>query len=227
MKYGPATVTLTAVLSLVAIGGAGTAKTDPPVVRTLPQLRGGQDLVGTKWPKAKFDRWIRGELIPKPEAEPEPAGDKEGAAEEPETPPVRVTLYRWWTDHCPYCERSLPAIDTLRKKYEPHGLRVVGVYHPKPPRAVRDQAIVEAANQRSFGGALALDQDWSVLRRLYLDTGRRSATSASFLVDEAGVIRFVHPGPEFFPSDLPGRSVQNDDYQLVEQAIRTLLGLEP
>ena len=39
-----------------------------------------------------------------------------------------------------------------------------------------------------------MDENWSVLKKLWLSTGHRPATSVSFLVDREGVVRFVHPG---------------------------------
>jgi len=163
--------------------------------------RGGQDLLGTAWPAVSFDRWLR------------------GAAD----PSAQVTLYRWWTDTCPYCAKSLPAIETLRKQYESRGLRTVAVYHPKPPHPVRDAAVLDHLRSAGYGGAVALDEDWSVLRSFYLGTGERRATSATFLVDTRGVIRFVHPGPQFFESDRPAERQADQDYRLLDRAVDRLL----
>lgn len=184
-------------------GSTGT----PPTIKTLPPERGGQDLVGTRLGTPAFDRWIDG-----------PA-DRPAAA--------KATLYRWWTDTCPYCRASLPAIETLRREYGPKGLDVVGVYHPKPPRAVDDLAVRAAARQFGYHGVIAVDEDWSALNTLYLSTGERRATSATFLVDAGGVIRFVHPGPVFFQSDDPEFAVENDDYTKLKRAIETLLREQP
>jgi hypothetical protein len=43
--------------------------------------------------------------------------------------PVRLLRLR-------YCQATSPAVETLRKKYADRGLKVVAVYHPKPPRSV-------------------------------------------------------------------------------------------
>lgn len=187
------------VLSLAVF--AGGAPTSRPA--EVPASRGGADLVGGSLPELKFERWVR-------------------KAETPQNKPA-VTLYRWWTNTCPFCESSLPAIEALRTKYAARGLRVVAVYHPKPPRDVDDKSIRGDAERIGYHGPIALDQDWSVLRDLYLDTGRRTATSASFLVDAKGVIRFVHPGPDFFPSAEPENARQNADHADVERAIAALL----
>ncbi len=174
----------------------------PSKIITLDTQRGGQDLVGTRFRKPVFDRWL------------DDAADR---------PPAKATLYRWWTDTCPYCRASLPAIETLRREYGPKGLDVVGVYHPKPPRAVDDDDVRRIARQFGFGGRIAVDDDWSALTHAYLSTGDRHATSVTFLVDADGVIRFLHPGPVFFRSDDPEFAVQNDDYKKLTNAIATVL----
>jgi thiol-disulfide isomerase/thioredoxin len=176
---------------------------DEKKVRTLPTARGGQDLIGRPLPSLSFDRRI---------------DDGAPADEKP-----KLTLYRWWTDSCPYCEASLPALEQLRTKYEPKGLRIVAVYHPKPPRAVSDEEIRRAAIERGFNGRLAVDIDWSELRKAYFDRTQGRATSVSLLVDGDGIVRFVHPGPVYFPSKEDRFSRQNEDYEMLEGAIRTLL----
>ena len=174
-------------------------------VETLPSSRGGQDLVGKPLPELQFDRWLN-----TPGGKPVEVSDS-------------VTLYRWWTDTCPYCAATLPSIETLRAKYGPLGLKVVAVYHPKPPREVKDQPVLAAAERIGYAGPIAIDADWSQLRKVWLTAGRRAATSVTFLVDRRGTIRFVHPGVEFFPSDKPEAQQENSDYLLIDRAIGVLL----
>lgn len=173
-----------------------------PAVRTLPESRGGQDLIGTKMPPLKFDRWL---------------------GHHPPDLDKSVVLYRWWTDKCPFCARTLPAVEQLRKEFGPRGLKVVAVFHPKPPGNANGGKTAAAAQRIGYGGAIAIDPDWDVLRRVWLSTGHRHATSVSFLVDRNGIIRFVHPGVQFFPSADPAEASENADYQLLRSAIDTLL----
>lgn len=184
----------------------GDATDDPAgnqlEIEILPVERGGQELVGTPMPPLEFDRWVRG--APHDNA--------------------RATLYRWWTDTCPFCSASLPAIEAMRERYESAGVDFVAVYHPKPPREVSDEKVLADATRLGWNGTVALDTDWSVLDSFYLSTGRRAATSVSFLVDDEGIIRFVHPGPEFFPSDDPDEAQQDHDHELVRSAVVKLIG---
>ena len=174
-------------------------------LRTLPEGRGGQEVIGQKLPDLEFDAWLN---------------DDDDAAEMRKR---RVTLYRWWTNACPYCEASLPAFEQLRTEYEEQGLVIVAVYHPKPPRSVDVDSVEREAARLGFHGPVAVDADWSELRRAYLDKVGRGATSVTLLVDDRGVIRFVHPGPVLFASGDPAHEQENADYKLLEEAVRVLL----
>lgn len=198
---------LVGALLMAATGRSAPPAQTQPAIRTLAAERGGQDLVGKPWPAIDFGRWIN--------TDGNRAPDLHGS----------VVLYRWWTDTCPYCAKTLPGIEQLRKTYGPKGLKVVAVYHPKPPGDVPDERVLSAAKQIGYDGAIAVDPRWSGLKQVWLSTGRREATSASFLVDQNGTIRFVHPGTEYFPSDDPKDARQNSDYHAMDQAIRALLGL--
>jgi thiol-disulfide isomerase/thioredoxin len=168
---------------------------DEPTYELLPTNRGGQELVGTKLKKPAF-----------------------GESSAP------LTLYRWWTDTCPYCEASLPALESLRKKYKDRGLKVVGVYHPKPPsKTVTKEEVATLANARQFNGEVVIDGDWSQLKKWWLKSEKRPATSFSILIDKEGIVRFVHPGPVLFPSEEKQFVQENNDFQLLDKAINALL----
>jgi thiol-disulfide isomerase/thioredoxin len=166
-----------------------------PTYELLPKERGGQELVGTKLKKPVFGKFSS-----------------------------PLTLYRWWTDTCSFCEASLPALDSLREKYGERGLTVIGVYHPKPPsKNISEIEVLDGAKAREFKGDVVIDDDWSQLKKWWLETGKRSATSVSFLVDSEGIVRFVHPGPVLFPSDEKQFAQENNDFQLLDRAIDALL----
>ncbi len=182
------------------------AESGPPTrTPALPRSRGGLDMLGKRLPLDGL-RWLN-----TPERKPPPVEGK-------------VTLIRWWTDTCPYCTRSLPAIEQLREQFGRRGLQTIAVYHAKPPRPVDDEAVLGAARARNYNGPVSVDPDWRSLRRLYLAEHRRSATSVSFLLDREGVVRFVHPGPEFGPTDDAAKRLVNQDYEDLKAAIAALLG---
>jgi thiol-disulfide isomerase/thioredoxin len=203
--------TIAALLGVIALAtasvrGDAASAAGKSKLETLPASRGGQEVVGTKLPALSFDRWI-------PDAPPHVEGDR----------PL-VTLYRWWTTGCPFCEKTLPAVEQLRQRYEKQGLQVVAVFHPKPIGHVDDSRIAQAAKRIGYAGRIAVDEDWSELKRAYLDRSDTArATSVTLLIDHAGLVRFVHPGTQYFPSKDPNAAQENADYQLIEQAIEALL----
>jgi hypothetical protein len=136
----------------------------------------------------------------------------------------KVTLVRWFTDRCPFCRRSVPAVVKLRDEFGKRGFQTLLVYHPKPPAAVRDRDAGKAAADLGYQGPVAVDADWSVLSRVYLDKHPEGATSVSFLLDQTGVVRYVHPGPEFGPTDDPDLKQVDQDYRDIKTAIEILLG---
>lgn len=171
----------------------------------MPAPRAGRERIGADLTPLMPGRWI-GEPV-------EIAGPRAAPA----------TLVRWWTDTCPFCEASMPALEELRLEFASEGLATVGVYHPKPPREVSDDFVQASASELGYHGPLAVDERWSALRAVWLDTGERGFTSASFLVDAQGRLRFLHPGPEFHPSSDAEHARCAADYADLRAAIRALI----
>jgi hypothetical protein len=88
---------------------------------------------------------------------------------------------------------------------------------------VSDEQIRKFAERLGYHGEVAVDTEWSVLKDVYLSKSDRRATSISLLADADGVIRFVHPGTEYFPSSKPENAQEDADYKLIEKAITVLL----
>lgn len=110
-----------------------------------------------------------------------------------------LTLVRWWTNTCPLCAGSMPALETLRARYAARGFAVVGMYHPKPPREVSDREVRAMAKALGFAGDLAIDRDWDKIAELQTRGAPTHATSISVLVDRAGTIVWVHDGMRLHP----------------------------
>jgi len=161
----------------------------------------GAELVGRRAPPWSFERWARGPA--------RSLDDLRG----------KVVLVRWWTDGCMYCAATLPVIERLRKHYGPEGLLVIGVYHPKPPRAVSDRKITATADRLGFAGPIAVDERWTTLQRYWLRGRERDFTSVSFLIDRDGIIRWVHAGGEYHPSDDPKHAQCDLEYRGLVAAI--------
>ncbi len=145
----------------------------------------------------------------------------------PDNKPVnlagKATLVRWWTDTCPSCAMSLPAIERQRKQFATRGLRTLAVYHPKPPRDVAAHDVLHMAKAIGYTGWVATDLQWKTLQRVYPGAHKRRSTSVCLLLDGKGVIRYAHPGPAFGPTDDPEKRRLNQDYLNITAAIEALV----
>jgi peroxiredoxin len=116
----------------------------------------------------------------------------------------KVLLVRWWTDTCPYCRATSPALQTLHKEFSDRGLVVIGVFHPKPvPGQLDVPRVQKAVAERGFTFPVAIDTEWRTLKTWWLTGPNRPATSGTLIVDKKGVIRHVHPGMEYHDAE-PG-----------------------
>jgi len=136
----------------------------------------------------------------------------------------RVVLLRFWTDTCPFCRATAPALVAIDEAYRARGVTVVGMYHPKPRGTARESAAVaEVAERYGFSFPIGLDLDWSVLDAYWLSKPGRRYTSVSFVIDQGGVVRFIHPGPEFHPGGADDHDQCRADYAAVTAALDALL----
>jgi len=135
----------------------------------------------------------------------------------------QVVLIRWWTETCPFCSRSAPALNEFHETFKDKGLVVIGMYHPKPPGPRRQKALEKAVQRLGFEFPIALDMDWSTLRRYWLAKGRHRWTSVSFLIDKRGKIRYIHPGGEYYKREDETRTEAERDYDELKALIEKLL----
>jgi peroxiredoxin len=141
-------------------------------------------LVGTTPPEWQFKDWIN-------------------------SPPItlkslrgKVVLVRWWTaPDCPYCKATAPALNEFYENYHEKGLEVVGFYHHKSDEPLKVETVQKYSDKFGFKFPVAIDPDWKNLHRWWLDNGKHTWTSVSFLIDRKGVIRHIHPGGEYVSGD--------------------------
>ena len=170
----------------------------------------GSDRIGVAAPSFVFDGWLNSEPL-----------SLEGLR-------GQVVLVRWWTETCPFCASSAPALRTIHEQYSPEGLTVIGVYHPKADRdGPLDIARVErAVEARELDFPIAIDWDWrnGMLADWWLTGPERPATSVTFLLDKSGVIQFVHPGMEYHdPNGTEGHEMCATDMVGIRFQIERLL----
>ena len=200
---------------LMLADGDSEAEADAQIAQMLASLgsmdrSAGNDRIGVVAPSFGFDGWLN--------SQPLSLEDLRG----------RVVLVRWWTETCPFCAGSAPALRALDDQYSPRGLTVIGVYHPKADRdGPLDLARVErAVAARELDFPIAIDWDWrnGVLADWWLTGPDRPATSVTFLLDKSGVIRFVHPGMEYHdPNGAEGHAMCAADMAGIRTEIERLL----
>jgi len=180
-------------LVLVAVAGAGEEEKPTPTL-----LTGSHELVGEPAMEWEVKDWIQSEPLSL------------------EALRGKVVLVRWWTaPHCPYCRASAAALSEFHERYEEAGLVVVGLYHHKSSRPLRDGDVERYAGILGFEFPIALDPGWKTLRRWWLDRTDGSFTSVSFLLDRNGVVRAIHPGGQYVEGD--------GDYEAMHGMIEELL----
>ena len=135
----------------------------------------------------------------------------------------KVVLIRWWTETCPFCSSSAPALNEFHDIFKEKGLVVIGMYHPKPPGPRRQKALEKAVKRLGFEFPIALDMDWSRLRRYWLSNSRQRWTSVSFLIDKRGKIRYIHPGGEYYKGEDETRTDAERDYDELKGMIEKLI----
>ncbi len=136
----------------------------------------------------------------------------------------KVVLVRFFmSSECPYCRGTAPSLNELHREFGPAGLVVVGMFTPKPkPRATSVKEVRDYVEAYGFRFPVAVDDDWSALRALWLDRVPDAAfTSSSLLIDKRGIVRHVHPGG-MFAKDGPDAQARRD-YEAMRAAIERLL----
>ncbi len=170
----------------------------------------GNDRIGVAAPSFEFDGWLNGGPLT--------LEDLRG----------QVVLVRWWTETCPFCASSTPALNMINQVYGPQGLTVIGVYHPKADRdsPLNIERVQHAIDERGVDFPVAIDWNWEegVLAEWWLTGPDRPATSVTFLLDKSGVIQYVHPGMEYHEADgREGHAMCANDMVGVRAAIERLL----
>lgn len=171
----------------------------------------GDDLIGLQAPPFKFVGWLN--------SEPLTLEDLKG----------RVVLVRWFTDTCPYCASSTPALRQLHEEYKDKGLTIIGVFHPKAGRndPLDIKRVEQVVKIRDFKFPIGIDWDWrkETLKDWWLTGPDRPATSVTFILDKSGVIQFIHPGMEYHDENGSDQHTMcASDMGRIRGAIEGLLG---
>lgn len=135
-----------------------------------------------------------------------------------------VVFIRFWTDACPFCARTMPAIQQLASEFRDQPVRFIGIYLSDRRASDRPwNSAVKTAGAWGVTFPIAYDRKWQTAFPWWGLDHPRSPTFASFVIDPAGKIAYVHPAPEFHPSDEPEHAQCDRDFQSIREAIRSAL----
>lgn len=121
----------------------------------------------------------------------------DGAARDGRTFAGKVVVIRNFTDGCPFCVTTVPALEQIHRDYKGRGVVVLGVYHPKPPRPVTVDEARGHARKLGASFPVAVDARWALVNDWWLGLPGARWTSVTWVLDRQGRFRFVHPGGEF------------------------------
>lgn len=116
----------------------------------------------------------------------------------------RVVLVDFWEYTCVNCIRTLPYVQEWHRRYEPHGLTVIGVHAPEFSFSRTGEAVRHAIDEFGLTYPVLLDNDFQTWQAF-----ANRAWPAKYLVDAAGYVRYSHTG--------------EGCYGETEKAIQTLL----
>ena len=98
-------------------------------------------------------------------------------------------LIDFWDYTCVNCIRTLPYLKEWHERYEPFGLRIIGVHAPEFTFAQQEKAVKEAIATFDLKYPVLLDngyQIWKAFDNHYW--------AAKYLIDAQGYIRYYHHG---------------------------------
>jgi peroxiredoxin len=112
----------------------------------------------------------------------------------------RVVLVRWLASpSCPQCAASAPALREFHENFHDVGLSVIGMHHNSIGATLED--VEEDVREFGFEFPVAIDRG-TATRQLWCHGNKGCRfTSATFLLDRQGRIRFIHPGGQYVRGD--------------------------
>lgn len=119
-----------------------------------------------------------------------------------------VVLYDFWTFGCVNCQHTLPHVKAWHERYAGDGLVIVSIHTPEFDYEADPANVAEFVDANGIGFPVALDPDREIWR-----AWDNHYWPAFLLYDGQGRLRLRHVG--------------EGSYDTTEDAIRSLLGVDP
>ena len=130
----------------------------------------------------------------------------------------KVVLLRFLSDDT----TGAASISELYRVYHPRGLAVVGMYAPAPmPAETSIDHVRQLASAHGFEFPIGVDSHWETLNRYWIDRGDAELTSATFVIDGKGIVRYIQPDGQYDKNS--SNRAMRKEYEKLEKAIENLL----
>jgi len=106
----------------------------------------------------------------------------------------KVLVVRFFTAGCPRCRASAATLSAWSRRYRGRDFEVIAILLPMKGKVYSDDEARTIGRDMGWNATVAVDQDWSVLKKLWNASGPRYSVSVGFLVDRDGIVRAVHHG---------------------------------
>lgn len=134
-----------------------------------------------------------------------------------------VVVIRSFTNACPFCAATMPALEKIYSDYRDRGVLVLGIYHPKPPRAVPSADVARFSRSLGVTFPIGLDLEWQLVESWWLGRTEGTWTSVTWVLDRTGTIRYVHPGGEYHSDGGDDHERCREDEDALRRVIEQLL----
>jgi peroxiredoxin len=122
------------------------------------------------------------------------------------------------------CARTMAALEKLHQEFRACGVLFIGIFYPGSyQRGPEWDVVVDQAREWGVTFPIARDDRGITLRRWWQDYFQGMPETPTFVIGPDGRIVYVHPGPEFHPSEELLFTLCDRDYRTVRLAIQTAL----
>jgi thiol-disulfide isomerase/thioredoxin len=136
----------------------------------------------------------------------------------------KVVFVRFFKLDNEACERTMPAMQQLYEEFRDGPVVFVGLYHSgSHERGPEWDTVVKQVQEWGVTFPVARDEGQVTLSRWWLDYFSYVPDTPSFVIGPDGRIVYVHPGPEFHPSNDLMFALCQRDYRTIRLAIQSAL----
>ncbi|MHB2018706.1 MAG: redoxin domain-containing protein [Candidatus Xenobia bacterium] len=104
------------------------------------------------------------------------------------------TLIHFWAVSCGICSEQMPQVKAWRERYEPLGLKAVGIHMPRSERDTEIPLVEQAIADYGLTHPIAVDNSYGIV-----DSFENKYVPAFYIFDSAGHLRHYQAGERGLP----------------------------